>query len=56
MAYKPEKIDRRAPLARKALSRLARDAKKASARVMRRAARLDPEGAPTVRITRGWAD
>lgn len=56
MSYKPEKITRNSMLSAKARSRAARDAKKAAARVMRRAARLDPEGAPTRLITSGWID
>ena len=57
MAYKPERIrghrlcrgNRGASYARKA-------AKKASSRQMRKAAKLDPEGAPTRRILAGYID
>lgn len=57
MAYKPEKIGRnRRRLFPKAAARASRDAKKASIRIARRAARLDPENAPTSRVIRGYID
>lgn len=42
-------------LTEKAAARIRRDAKKAATRLMRRAARRDPENAPTGRIIRGYA-
>lgn len=56
MSYKPEKITHNSLLSPKARSRAARSAKKAAARVMRQAARRDPEFAPTRVVTRGWVD
>lgn len=55
MAYKPEMIAR-TRLTRKAEARARRTAKKAAARLMRRAARQDPEAAPVRLATRGWLD
>ena len=56
MAYKPEKIPRRCHLTEGAAARARRDAKRASTRLARRAAKRDPENAPTRRIVRGWID
>lgn len=55
MAYKPEKIDPHAHhvLCPKSLARSRRTAKKAATRLVRRAAKRDPENAPA-RIYRGW--
>ena len=56
MAYKPEVINHSHHVTRQAFARARRSAKKASSRVMRRAARRDPENAPTRRIISGWID
>lgn len=55
MAYKPEHVYR-SRLTPKSEARAKRDAKRASTRLMRRAARRDPENAPVRTITRGWID
>lgn len=55
MSYKPEKIGSVCYLTRKAEARARRSAKRAATRVVRRAAKLDPEGAPA-RVFRGWID
>lgn len=60
MSYKPEAIDRRAPLAAKAIARLARGAKRAATRTRRQAERAalrdgDGDRCPS-RVTKGWAD
>lgn len=55
MAYKPEMIPAHSYLAPKAAARARRTAKKAAARLVRRAAKRDPEGAPT-RVIHGWID
>ena len=55
-AYKPEKIPRHPYMSPGSEARARRSAKKAATRVARRAAKHDPEGAPTRRRTRGWID
>jgi hypothetical protein len=55
-AYKPEQIPRHVRTSPGSEARARRSAKKASTRVSRRAAKRDPEGAPTRRRTRGWID
>lgn len=58
MSYKAaaEQIPSRCMITEKSASRARRTAKKAAARLARRAARIDPEGAPTRSYTRGWID
>lgn len=58
MSYKPEKIPRRrrCMLTDGAYVRARRTAKRAATRLMRRAAKADPEGAPVRRIVRGYLD
>lgn len=56
MALKPEKIPRRCYLTDNAAARARRSAKRAAVRLMRRAAKRDPENAPTRRVTRGYLD
>lgn len=56
MSYKPQIVTGRHYLTRKAAARARRTAKKASTRLMRRAAKNEPENAPTRRIVGGWMD